>query len=147
MGHMLKSRLPTSSFANEKQEWQLNGEDMTIDHIAIPRAPMQNTQLWHKQTVPQLQISSTSQQGSKNPLMIHQMYDTPTSSSAEEVSQLNFTYHKCYRWVMWWLALTVKEWILCICWVVLMYSYSYCDLFSHSPLWEGPGLANATPQV
>lgn len=72
MGHMLKSRLPTSSFANEKQEWQLNGEDMTIDHIAIPRAPTKNTQLWNNQTVPQLQIPSTSWQGSKNWLTIHQ---------------------------------------------------------------------------
>lgn len=73
MGHMLKSRLLASSFANEKQEWQLNGEDMTIDHIAIPTAPMQNTQLWNNQTVPQLQIPSTSPQVSKNRIMINQV--------------------------------------------------------------------------
>lgn len=73
MGHMLKSRLPTSSFANEKQEWQLNGEDMTIDHIAIPKAPMKNTQLWNNQTAPQLQMPSNPWQGSKNWLTIHQV--------------------------------------------------------------------------
>lgn len=45
MGHMLKSRLLVSSFANEKQEWQLDSKDMTIDHIAIPRTPTQKTEV------------------------------------------------------------------------------------------------------
>lgn len=44
MGHMLKSRLLASSFANEKREWQLH-KDMTIDHTAIPRTPKQKSQV------------------------------------------------------------------------------------------------------
>lgn len=39
MGHMLQSRLLASSFANERQERQLDSKDMNIDHTAIPRTP------------------------------------------------------------------------------------------------------------
>ena len=45
MGHMLKSRLLASSFANEKQEWQLVSKAMTIDHTTIPRTPTQKIQV------------------------------------------------------------------------------------------------------
>lgn len=94
MGHMLKSRLPASSFANEKQEWQLNGEDMTIDHIAIPRAP---TRIPSYETTRQFLSSKYHPLHNKAP-KIDLWYITcvtqPASSSAQGVSQLNVTYHK-----------------------------------------------------
>lgn len=45
MGHMLKSRLLASPFANEKPERQLGSKAMPMDQVAIPRSPVYRTHL------------------------------------------------------------------------------------------------------